>query len=569
VDYIDFDTTYATTLGAGQLGWNGNDTLGLGMIGGNVIQHIGEDQFFYIKASATIAKGQVVMFTGAVGASGVPLGAPATGITNGNYIMGVAAEAIANNGFGLVQTFGVLRNVNTTGYADGDILWYDPSVTGGLTKTEPVAPNVKAQIAAVINGGSSGGGTILIRINAGSTLGGTDSNAQITTPSNGQIITYDGQDGYWRNTDIGSGTGISVSESATGVLTVTNTAPDQTVVLTGGTGISTSGTYPNFTVTNTAPDQVVSLTGAGTTSISGTYPNFTITSDDQFDGTVTSVDLTAGTGISVAGGPITSSGSITVTNTAPDQTVVLNAGTGISTSGTYPNFTVTNTAPDQVVALTGAGTTTVSGTYPNFTITSNDSTLGTVTSVGGTGTVNGITLSGTVTSSGNLTLGGTLSGVDLTTQVTGTLPIANGGTGQTTAANAFNALSPLTTLGDILYEETGGVGARLPIGTSNQVLTVSSGKPAWVTPVTAAAGSNTEVQFNSSGALAGSASYTFDGTTESAPVQRASNGIMTNSKTVSASYTIPATDNAMSSGPVTLSGGVTVTVSSGSRWVVL
>ena len=31
INYVDFDTTYATTLGAGQLGWNGNDTLGLGM----------------------------------------------------------------------------------------------------------------------------------------------------------------------------------------------------------------------------------------------------------------------------------------------------------------------------------------------------------------------------------------------------------------------------------------------------------------------------------------------------------------------------------------------------------
>jgi hypothetical protein len=56
---------------------------------------------------------------------------------------------------------------------------------------------------------------------------------------------------------------------------------------------------------------------------------------------------------------------------------------------------------------------------------------GTVTSVGGTGTVNGLTLTGTVTSSGNLTLGGTLANVDLTSQVTGTLPIANGGTGST------------------------------------------------------------------------------------------------------------------------------------------
>jgi hypothetical protein len=58
---------------------------------------------------------------------------------------------------------------------------------------------------------------------------------------------------------------------------------------------------------------------------------------------------------------------------------------------------------------------------------------GTVTSVGGTGTVNGITLTGTVTSSGNLTLGGTLSNVNLTSQITGTLPVANGGTGVTTS----------------------------------------------------------------------------------------------------------------------------------------
>lgn len=238
VNYIDFDTTYATTLGAGQLGWNGNDTLGLGMIGGNVIQHIGEDQFFYAKATATITKGQVIMFTGAVGASGVPTGAPATGISDGTYIMGIAAENIANNGFGLIQSFGVLRNVNTNGYTDGDILWYNPAVTGGLTKTKPVAPNVKAQMAAVINGGSAGGGTILIRINPGSTLGGTDSNAEIVTPSNGQIITYDGADSYWKNTALTAGTGISIGISSTGVLTVTNTAPSSggTVTSVGGTG---------------------------------------------------------------------------------------------------------------------------------------------------------------------------------------------------------------------------------------------------------------------------------------------------------------------------------------------
>ena len=66
---------------------------------------------------------------------------------------------------------------------------------------------------------------------------------------------------------------------------------------------------------------------------------------------------------------------------------------------------------------------------------------GTVTSVGGAGTVNGISLSGTVTSSGNLTLGGTLANVDLTSQVTGTLPVANGGTNLTAVGTAGQVLT--------------------------------------------------------------------------------------------------------------------------------
>lgn len=49
----------------------------------------------------------------------------------------------------------------------------------------------------------------------------------------------------------------------------------------------------------------------------------------------------------------------------------------------------------------------------------------------------------------------------------------------------------------------------------------------------------------------------------------ASNGIVVNSQTISASYTIAAGNNAMSAGPVTVASGQTVTVASGSRWVVL
>ena len=81
--------------------------------------------------------------------------------------------------------------------------------------------------------------------------------------------------------------------------------------------------------------------------------------------------------------------------------------------------------------------------------------VGSVTSVGGTGTVNGISLSGTVTSSGNLTLGGALTGVDLTSQVTGVLPTANGGTG----SNITTFVDLATNVTGTLPLANGGTGA--------------------------------------------------------------------------------------------------------------
>lgn len=56
--------------------------------------------------------------------------------------------------------------------------------------------------------------------------------------------------GYIDFADLSAGTGISYN-NLTGV--ITNSAPDQTVALTAGTGIGITGTYPNFTIANNNP----------------------------------------------------------------------------------------------------------------------------------------------------------------------------------------------------------------------------------------------------------------------------------------------------------------------------
>lgn len=290
--------------------------------------------------------------------------------------------------------------------------------------------------------------------------------------------------------------------------------------------------------------------------------------------------ISAGTGISY------NSSTGVVTNSAPDQTVALTGGTGISTSGTYPSFTITNSAPDQTVALTGAGTTSITGTYPNFTITSNDQYAGTVTSVGGTGTVNGISLSGTVTSSGNLTLGGTLSGVSLSTQVSGTLPIANGGTGQTTAVAAFDALAPTTTKGDLIVND-GSDNVRLAVGTNNYVLTADSAQATGVKWATVAAGTTVSDDTTTNATYYPTFSTATSGTYSVATVSStkltynpslgdltatqlaASNGIMFTNQTVSTSVTFPTGYEGISGKNTTIASGVTVTVPSGANWTIV
>jgi hypothetical protein len=93
--------------------------------------------------------------------------------------------------------------------------------------------------------------------------------------------------------------------------------------------------------------------------------------------------------------------------------------------------------------------------------------------------------------------------------------VAQGGTGQNSTSSAMNALSGLTTKGDISVHN-GSIHTRLPVGTNDYVLTADSAQPSgvkWAPPTTPPSGSNTHVQFNDGGSMGASSALAFDKTT--------------------------------------------------------
>ena len=205
-DYVDLVTTAAETSSEGRLFWDNSDnagTLAVGMKGGDVTQQVGLETFIRIKATTAITNGQLVMRTGTVGTSGTVTGAPATGITLATQILGVATEDIPLNDFGYVTTFGIVRVVNTTGtavgetWADGDSLYYNKDYPGGLTNTLPEAPTPKLRVGSVVYAGVAG--TIGVRMTFGSSLGAMESDVQIDTLADMDMLMYQGANNRWEN----------------------------------------------------------------------------------------------------------------------------------------------------------------------------------------------------------------------------------------------------------------------------------------------------------------------------------------------------------------------------------
>lgn len=239
------------------------------------------------QAGEALTKGDPVYISGISGNKTVVSKADAND-ANKMPCFGIVDATVSANADCSVVTFGTLQGLDTSSFSEGDELFV--SDTGTLTTTAPTGESSQIQKIGKVTRSHASAGSIKVmgagrtnavpNLNDGQFFLGNGSNQAVSTDFTTSVLG-----------EISAGTGIGISGSGV----ISNSAPDQTVSLTGGTGISTSGTYPNFTITNDSPDQTVSLTGAGATSISGTYPNFTITSTDN------NTTYTAGTGITLTG----------------------------------------------------------------------------------------------------------------------------------------------------------------------------------------------------------------------------------------------------------------------------
>lgn len=292
----------------------------------------------------------------------------------------------------------------------------------------------------------------------------------------------------------------------------------------------------------------------------------------QGDLTTISFGTTGLTPSTATGGAVTVAGTL----------VAANGGTGQSSYGTGDIlYASASTTLSKLTIGSNGQILTSNGTSPTWTSGSSIS-VGTATNLAGgsagslpyqsgagattflsIGTANYVlTSSGSAPQwSQNLSIGSLTASSDSTFSSTGALTISKGATGDRPGSPVSGMLRFNTTTTE--FEGYNGTtwasvgGASL----SNDTSTASNLYPLFANATTGTAAtlytSNAKLLYKpSTGELQSSEMV-------------ASNGIFVNSQTVSADYTIPSGSNAMSSGPVTVNSGITVTVSSGSVWTVI
>jgi hypothetical protein len=470
----------------------------------------------YNSTGATLTKGTVVYINGGQGNLPTVTKALATGDATSAQTYGVVQANISNMSNGFVVAIGSLTDLDTQAYANGTQLYLSSTVAGAWTSVKQYAPAHLVYVAIVTRSHPTQG-VVEVKIQNGFEMDELhDVSAQ--TPSNGGILQYVTSTGLWTavagtTTNIAQGTNLYYTDalarasnsfvagsgaynSTTGVITIptnnnqiTNGSNYITLgSLSGGVGIS----YNNTTgvITNSAPDQTVSLTAGTGISVTGTYPSFSIASTiTQYTNALarTSISLTT-TGTSGAATYNNTTGVFNIPNYTPDLSNYVDLTTNQTIGGTktFSNATKNNGGillqnasssslagymnlgglTDGVRFTSGGGisnsftlpsATGYTYTFPNATGTialTSQLTSGTVTSVGLSSATSGVTIGSTpVTTSGTITLAiatattsqnGLLSSTDWTTfnnkastaSLANYLPLAGGTlTGPLTTSN--------------------------------------------------------------------------------------------------------------------------------------
>ncbi len=291
----------------------------------------------------------------------------------------------------------------------------------------------------------------------------------------------------------GTQTAVTLSTTNGATLTqaggagITGSAQYQIINCTGNPASALTVTVPSaskvyLVLNNTSTSQTVTVKASATTGVTVAAAQAALIAWNGTDfELVATTDASKLTGILATANGGTGLSTFTAANRALYSTSasaltagtlpIAAGGTGVTTTPANGQLLIGNGTGYTVANLTAGTGCTINNTAGGITINATG-TGGSVTSVSGTGTVNGITLTGTVTTTGSLTLGGSLSNVSLSSQVTGTLPVANGGTGQTTYTNGQLLIG--NTTGNTLAKATLTAGSGISITNGAGSITIAA-----------------------------------------------------------------------------------------------
>jgi len=247
LDYIDFDTTTAFPNLAGRMTWNNTDgTLNLGMKGGNVTLQIGQEQLIRItnNTGVTFTSPQVVRLSGSQGQRLTVALAQANTESASRNTFAIITEDVPHNTEGFATVSGLVRDVNTSAFLEGDSLYLSATVLGGLTSVKPISPLHAVHVGWCIRSHVTLG-SIFVDVENGYELDELH-DVLVSNLVNNDVLTWDTAANVWKNTQIGVKASVLPTVTKTANYTVTNS--DYTIRVNGTSEITI--TLPSAT-TNT------------------------------------------------------------------------------------------------------------------------------------------------------------------------------------------------------------------------------------------------------------------------------------------------------------------------------